>query len=265
MDIIGSVLALLTARLIGVACAAGALFFWHPPVRVKLRQFLKFDRELISTTLRISLPFALERVCADAANLVFQMIMSGLGTAVIAIRAIAASMLGVLYCPAAAMAHVSVALVGRCVGAEMPEEAYRYGKRCRQISLFLLIAASFVFFPLMPGLLAQYNPSAEAEVLIPKLLLSSLPCLFLFWPASNTYPSVLRSCGDSLFPTVTSIGVLWLVNIGMGYLLAMPIQMGIWGVWIAVWLGWIAQGITLTLRFRSRKWISKKLFADQKG
>ena len=265
MDIVGSVLALLSARIIGMICAAVLLFFWRPPIRMKLSHLFQFDKSLISSTLRISLPFALERVCTDAANLVFQMIMSSLGTVVIATRAIANSMLGVLYCPASAMAHVSVAVVGRCVGADMPDEAYRYGKRCRQIALFLLIAASLIFFPLMPVLLNQYNPSAEARILVPKLLISCLPCLFLFWPASNTYPSALRACGDSVYPTITSISVLWIVNIGLGYLLSIPLQMGIWGVWIAACCGWIAQSISFTIRFNSRKWMTKALFKTSKS
>lgn len=264
MDIIGSVYALLTARIIGLSCAVVALFFWRPPVRMKLRHFLTFDRHLILPAVRISFPFALERICADAGNLAFQMIMSSLGTATIAIRAIANSMLGVLYSPATAMAHVSVAVVGRCVGAGIPEEAYRYGKRCCQIALLLLLAASAVFFPLMPMLLAQYDPSAEATVMVPRLLLSCLPCLFLFWPMSNTYPSVLRACGDSLYPTVTSISVLWVMNIGFGYILAVLLDMGLWGVWISAWLGWIVQGLILSARFRSRKWTQKSLFKTAK-
>ena len=75
------------------------------------------------------------------------MLLTGLGTAMIATHAIANSLLGVLYSPALAAGNLAVAVIGRCIGAGYHDEAYRYGKRCISISRLLLFAAGLLFYP----------------------------------------------------------------------------------------------------------------------
>lgn len=257
MDINGSVLALLLARIAGAAAAVVALFLWKPPVRMKVWQLFAYDGLILRSTLKVSLPFAMEQICASCGNLVSQMYMTALGTTAIATQAITNSLIGVLYSPAMSVSNLAVTVVGRCIGAGKQEEAYLYGRRCNQIALLLLIAASLVFYPLLPLLLQQYNPTWEAESMAKLLLFASIPCLLLFWPMSNTLPSTLRSASDSLFPTVVSLAVLWLVNIALGYVLAIHAGLGLWGIWIATWSAWAVRSAVFYTRFRSRKWLHK--------
>lgn len=255
LDIQGSVLALLLARIVGALSAVVALFFWKPSVRVDLRHLFAYEPVLLHSTLQVSLPFILEQLCYSAGSVVSQMYMLHLGTTAIYINSTANNLLGFLTSPAMSASSLSVTVVGRCVGAKEYDEAYRYGKRCNQIALLFLILASLIFYPLLPVLLRQYNPSAEAFVYARNLLLASIPFLLLFWGKSYTLPSTLRASSDTLFPTLVSLGVLWAVSIGLGYLLAVPCGLGLWGVWIATWSAWAIRSTAFDLRFRSRKWL----------
>ena len=257
MDIQGSVVALFLARALGAIAAVIALFVWNPPVKMKFVQLLDFDGLLLRSTMKVGIPFSMEQVCINCGSLVSQIYMATLGTTVIATQAITVSQMGLLYSPATSVGTLAVTVVGRCVGAGNQEAAYYYGRRCNQISLVLLVAASIVFYPLLPLLLQQYNPSAEAARMATMLCYASIPFLLLFWPRSNTLPSTLRAASDSAYPSTVSLCVLWLVNIGLGYLLSITCGLGLWGIWIATWSGWIIRSIFFHFRFHSRKWLNK--------
>ncbi len=257
LDIKGSVWALFLARVVGTLVAAAALFLWKPPMRFRLRQLFAYDASLVRSCMKVSIPLGLEQMCMSLANLVSGMYMTALGTTAIATNAIANSMMGLLNSPASSASSLAVTVVGRCIGAGEQEEAYRYGKRCNTISVALMMLSMLVFYPLLPVLLKQYNPSPQGAVMATQLLFWSIPSLLLFWPMSYTLPSTLRASSDSLFPSVLSLAVLWVINIGLGYVLAIPAGLGLWGVWIAQWSGWGLRSLGFALRFRSRKWLHK--------
>ena len=257
MDIAGSVTALILARVVGALAAIGYLFLWKPPVKMKLKEIFCFDNMLLKANLKISLPLGLEQAVMSLAGLISQMIMTTLGTTAIAINAIANSMMGLLYAPTMSIGSLSVTVVGRCVGAGKKDEAFMYGKRCNALAILMLAATALIFYPLMPVFMQQYHPSAEAAVMVRKILFASLPFLVFAWPTSYTMPSTLRSASDSLFPTIVSMSVLWTVTVGLSYLLAIVAGLGLWGVWIASWTGWTVRTALFMYRFHSKKWLDQ--------
>ena len=255
MDITGSVIALFLARLVGAVAAVIALFVWKPPVKMKFTQLFAYDRMILRSTMKVSIPFSMEQICINCGSLVSQMYMTTLGTTAIATQAITLSLMGLLYSPAMSVGTLAVTVVGRCIGAGKRDDAYYYGRRCNQISLLLIVAASLIFYPLLPLLLQQYNPSVEAAKMATQLLYASIPFLLLFWPRSNTLPSTLRAASDSAYPTTVSLCVLWIINIGLGYVLSIQCGLGLWGIWMATWASWIIRSLLFHFRFRSRKWL----------
>ena len=259
MDILGSVFALLLARFIGSAASVILLFFWKAPVKMTFGQIFTCDKGILRSTLQVSIPLGLEQVCSSLGNVVAEMYMISLGTTALATHAIANSVIGVWYSPAMAAANLSVTVVGRCFGAEKYDEAKRYGVRCDQIALILVLLTSALFIPLLPALLGQYHPTPEVLAMAKKLLCWSIPSLLLFWPRSNTLPSTLRAANDTLYPSVVSLAVLWVVTIGLGYVLAIPCKLGLLGVWIAMWASWAIRCVVFSVRFGSGKWLHKAL------
>lgn len=259
MDILGSVFALLLARFIGSAASVILLFFWKAPVKMTFGQIFTGDKGILRSTLQVSIPLGLEQVCSSLGNVVAEMYMISLGTTALATHAIANSVIGVWYSPAMAAANLSVTVVGRCFGAEKYDEAKRYGVRCDQIALILVLLTSALFIPLLPALLGQYHPTPEVLAMAKKLLYWSIPSLLLFWPRSNTLPSTLRAANDTLYPSVVSLAVLWVVTIGLGYVLAIPCKLGLLGVWIAMWASWAIRCVVFSVRFGSGKWLHKAL------
>lgn len=255
LDIKGSVYALFLARAIGAACAVITLFFLHPPIKFRMKEVLTFDRFLAGGMLKVGVPLAFEQICLSIGNIVAEMYMILLGTTALATHAIASSIMGLLYSPAMSASGLAVTVVGRCIGAKEYDEAYRYGKSVTNISLILMALACLIGYPLLPVLLKQYNPSPEVGEMATRLLYWSIFGLMIFFPKSMTLPAVLRAGSDTMYPSIISMVVLWVFTIGMGYILAIPMGLGLNGTWIAMWTGWAVRSTAFSFRFRSRKWL----------
>ena len=252
MDIMGSVWALILARLVGTILTLILLLYWKPPVKMSVWSLFCFDRGLLRRTLRISLPFGLEQICISFGNLTSKMYMIPLGTSAISTHAIANSVLNVFTTASLSAGNLAVTVVGKCVGAGKKEEAYTYGKRCNQIAAVLMILSCVVFVPLLPFLLNRFHPTAEAFTMARQLLLWSIPAMILLSPMSNTLPFTLRAGGDSAYPSIVSLAVLWVISIGLGYVLAIPMELGLWGIWIAQWASWGVRSLLFYIRFRKK-------------
>lgn len=256
MDIRGSVWALFLARSIGAACAVITLFFLHPPVKPIAKEMFVYDRKLSGGILRVGIPLAFEQICLSLGNIVAEMYMILLGTAALATHAIANSIMGLIFAPTMSAANLAVTVVGRCIGAGEKDEAYRYGKACTNIGMILMGIACLIGYPLLPILLKQHNPSPEVAVMATRLLYWSLFGLMIFFPKSSTLPAVLRAGSDTMYPTIVSMIVLWVFTIAMGYLLAIPMGLGLNGTWIAMWTAWAVRSTAFSFRFRSKKWLN---------
>lgn len=195
LDIQGSVYALILARILGALCAIALLFFIHPPISMPPKQLFSFDRQLVGSTLRVSVPLGLEQIFSTCGSIVAGMFMVQLGTSAVAVNAISNSLLSVLYAAATSAATLAVTLVGRCIGAERQEEARRYSIESVYICFAILALTSVVFFPLMPLPLNQYHPYARGGCDSEKTAVFELACAVCIL-ADVLYHAQLPACGE---------------------------------------------------------------------
>ncbi|MDE7262782.1 MAG: hypothetical protein K2N78_12095, partial [Oscillospiraceae bacterium] len=254
LDIQGSALALISARVLGSASGVVFLFLWKPPVKIRLRDMFSLDGPLLHSIFHISAPFCIEQLFANGGSLIMTMFMAPLGTSAIAAHAVANSLMGIIHGAGTSAGTLSVTVVGRCVGAGEMEAARKYGGGMNWIARVLVAIASIIIYPLMPLLLRLYNPSPEAYSMALRLLLYTLPSLLLFWPLSNTLPNTLRAVGDTVFPSVLSLAATWTIRVALGYWMTVPMGMGIMGVWGSMWIEWAVRALCLQLRFTRGKW-----------
>ena len=259
LDILGYSLSLLGARILGGGLGAVLLFVWKPAVSFNLPELLVFDKELFRSTLKTSIPFTVDMLLSSAGSIILNAYMIPLGTTAIATHSIASGMMTMLYAVPYAAASLAQILAGRCLGAGKQDEAYTYGNRCLQLYTIMQLLVSVIFFLLLPALLQLFQTSDAVSDTTTKLLLWSLPALIVPFAACNVYTETIRSAGDSNYITIVSSAVLLLFNTGLGYILAIVVEMGLLGVWVAMWCGWFARGALLWWRFRSRIWLRHKL------
>lgn len=264
MDIQGSALAQILARTVGSLSALAVLFLSKRiPVRMTLRSVFSFRRSILSAILEVSIPFGLEQIFLYGGNIVITSMTVPLGTTAMAINSIAASLFGVMTAAAMAAGNLAVTVVGRCIGANEREHAYRYGYKMVVLALLLLLLSAAVFYPFFPLMLSRlYSATAAVQAETLHLLYGVLIPTLLFWPASNVIPYVLRAAHDTVFPSVVSLASMWGVRIAWGYLLAFQLKLGLDGLWIAMWAEWAVRTAVLSVRFFRKKWLSKAVHPE---
>lgn len=250
LDIKGSYLALISARVVGMAAAIWELMRVRKGVRLKASDLLVYDRELLKKTFRVSIPLSLEQLLGSAGGVISARYMSRLGTTPLAINAIANSLMGMLQSPAYSSGSLAVTIVGRCFGAGKKDEAKAYTYKSYLLGSVLFLVTAVIFYPLLPVIIKIYKPTAECARLTMQLLYICFPMILLFLPGNQVLPSALRCYVDNVYPSVVSFSVMWIVNILGGYLLAITAGMGLMGVWVASWSGWAIRTVAYGLRFR---------------
>lgn len=69
----------------------------------------------------------------------------------------------------------------------------------------------------------------------------------------------LRGVGNVMFPMVIAIISCWCISILFSYLLGVHLGLGLYGCWIAFIMDELFRGLLFFRRFKSKKWMTKKV------
>jgi len=69
-----------------------------------------------------------------------------------------------------------------------------------------------------------------------------------------TMVKCLVATGDVNFPMLVSVFSVWLVSVGLGWVLGIGLEMGLVGIWIAMACDECLRGLIFIIRFKTGKW-----------
>ena len=256
LDIMGSVLSLNLARIVGGAAAIWMLLSPKSVLRVQARHVFRIDKKIIREIFRIGIPFGMEQLFMNGGSMLVQIYIARLGTMNVAANAVANSAFSLLYAAPSAVGNLAVTVVGQCVGAGEKGLARRYGKGMIKLATGINVLALAVLLPLLPFILKLYQAPDNTLSMIYTVLGIAAVCMPFFWPSSNTMPSVLRSAGDAAFSSYFSLVTMWVIRVGLGYVFAIPLKLGLPGVWMCMCLEWAVRTVVFWKRFGTEKWLS---------
>ena len=118
-------------------------------------------------------------------------------------------------------------------------------------NLFILAA--------LPLLLRLYSLSAEATDYARILLLAHGGIGILIWPVAFQLPQTLRAAGDTRFTMLVSSASMWAFRVVLGVIMAKTFQMGVLGMWGAMFVDWIGRSVVFVIRYRGHRWETKAL------
>lgn len=257
LDIAGTVLSLNLARFIGAAVSMWILLHKKSSFHISLRHIFRLDFSIQKSVMKIGLPFGLEQVFFNGGSMLVQTYVVLLGTVSVAANAISNSAISILYSAGLAVSTLAVTVVGQCIGAGDKKLARHYGSKMIWLGTAIILLSLIVFLPLMPLILMLYQAPPETLHIIYMLVLTAAVPMPFFWSMSNVMPAVLRAAGDSLFGSVISLVTMWIVRVGLGYLIALPLGFGLQGVWVCLGMEWAVRTVIFRLRFRSDVWLQK--------
>ena len=114
---------------------------------------------------------------------------------------------------------------------------------------------------LFPHLYKLYTDNAETLTLLNKMMVIHIIMMVIANPFVNIITNAFKGAGDAWYCTVISVICMWVVNVGLGIFLAADfgLGLGVIGSLISGNASVIVKSIIYFFRFRTDKWMKKKL------
>ncbi|WP_391571409.1 MATE family efflux transporter [Cohnella sp.] len=259
MGVVGLSISLIAARAIGAATSFVYLLKFNHTLQFTMKRLFKLDAGILKKIMFIGLPFAAEQMFFNGGKLLTQTFIVQLGTLALTANAIAGSISGLLQIGGSTLGIAVVTVVGQCIGSRDIEDARKFIKSFLGFSVVLFLLLTGIILPLFPVLMHLYSapPEIVSDIFLLVLLISIAQPIM--WALSFVLPSALRAAGDSKFTSIASLLTMWLLRIGLGYVLGISLGMGVMGIWLAMVAEWGVRGLIFGLRFRGDKWYRHKL------
>jgi putative MATE family efflux protein len=254
LGVVGSALGAASGRLVGGLLVMAILVRGRSGLQLRLAH-LRPDWDMIRRILRVGLPTGMEQMLFRTGHMAFARILAELGTMAYAANQVAIIVLSLSFMPGFGFAIAATTLVGQSLGAKEPEAAeqraytaYRLGA-----SLMTTIGLIIVLFP------AQFMGAFTDEAQVVALGRVPVRVVGLAQPilaAAMIFPGGLRGAGDTRYPMMINGASIWLIRLPLAYLLALSLDWGLGGAWVAMALDFALRASLNFLRFRGGRWKS---------
>lgn len=261
--------------LISRTVAAAVLLFllyrnkeYHGKAAISIKgiSHVYFDWELIKRILMIGIPNGIENGMFQIGKLMMMSLIASFGTTAIAANAACGNIASFSCLPGTAIGLSMLTVIGQCVGAGDINAVTYYTKKLMRLAYIYIAVLNVFIYIFAPQIVSIYNLAPETTSLSIFITRFYAICVIVFWSPSFALPNTLRAVNDATFTMIVSFASMWLVRVGMGYVLKMtnifglqdymswPSYYGLFGVWIAMVLDWIARSACFIIRFMHGKW-----------
>ncbi len=259
MGVAGAAIATLASRIFGAVIILYLLRWRSHGITLDSLLHWRLDFKMIRTILKIGIPNGLENGMFQIGKILVQGLVASFGTVAIAANAVGNSIASMATIPGAAVGLGMITIVGQCIGAKRYDEAKRYMFRLTGLAYVLMIFVNIILFLLLNPLIGLFNLSAETASITSVLLIYHGIMSSILWPMAFTLPNGLRAANDVKYTMLVSVISMWACRIGLSYILASFLNLGVLGVWIAMTIDWAVRIIFFLGRVISGKWKKKEV------
>ena len=157
------------------------------------------------------------------------------------------------FMPLWGLSNAAATLVGQNLGAKKPERAEESAWQTAHFAMMVLVAIAIILFVFAPFFLPFFNP-AEAVVNAGVLTLRIFCVSYIVFGYGLVLSQSFNGAGDTKTPTKINFVCFWLIEIPLGYLLAIGLGWGLAGVCWAVAIAEAIMSFTFIWLFRKGKW-----------
>ena len=217
-------------------------------------QSLKYTGEII----KVGIPGGVSSLSYSLSQVVSTGILAGLGIIALSTKIYISSIVFYVYVVGYSLGISLAILIGWMIGAGQYERAYKLNQQVLKLSVSLNIVMSIVLFFNYRFFVGLFTGNEQIIAMARGILF-----IDIFVEIGRAFNHVeensLRGAGDVNFPMIVSILSCWFLSILFSYILGIGFGMGLYGCWIAFMLDELFRGLMFFYRFRSRKWMQKKL------
>ena len=226
----------------------------HPTTKRYMDDFsLKtklFQKKMFQTLIKLGFPTALQMFFEVTAFAGAAFICGLISANDIASHQIALSMASFTFNLSIGFSVASTVMIGRRAGERDFVGLQKVGINNMKI-VFIFMAFCGLFFIVGRNILPTFftkKEDIEVIMLASKLLI--IAALFQLSDGVQVVAlGILRGIQDVKIPSLITFVAYWIITIPLGYFLCVTLNMGAWGMWIALGLGLTISAVFLVMRF----------------
>lgn len=256
MGVAGAAIATTASRFIAAFAVIILLQTRNPVLSLTFKTFLIPDPGMIKRILSIGLPSGVENGMFHIGKLMLASMISGFGTVAITANAVANNVAGFFNVPGCAVGQAMLVVIGQATGYGDRNETLRYGRILHRMGLAAQFTAHALHLIFLGPIISLYQLSAATAFETKRLLISCAVCSMLFWAESFCTPNILRAAGRAKFTMVISSFSMWVFRIGSAIILAKTFKLGVFGVWIGMYIDWVFRAAVFFNSYRKGRWVA---------
>lgn len=217
-----------------------AFYTWIKEKRLRFQKaYFKYDGNVLTECLRFSFSSSIQQSVMNFGILMIQGLVNSFGTAVMAAFAAAVKIDSFAYMPAQEFANAFSLFISQNFGAQKIERVKEGIKKAVLVSVLFCLSVSIGVFIFANNLMQLFVEAEQTEIIsigigylrIEGAFYLGIGILFLLY---GFYRGINKP-EMSLVLTVISLGT----RVVLAYLLSPISQIGVYGIWVAIPIGWI--------------------------
>ena len=252
MGVTGAAVATSIGRSVGVAFQVYLLVRGGGVIKIAIKH-LKVAWDVVRRLLWVGITGTLQFLIASASWIVLMRIIALFGSESVAGYTIAIRLIIFTILPSWGLANAAATLVGQNLGAGQPERAEISVWRSAFYNMLFLFTVSVIYFIGAPPILGLFND--DPEVLQAGILSIRIISLgYIFFAYGMVISQAFNGAGDTRTPTIINFFCFWMLEIPLGYFLAVNLNWELAGVCAAIAISETVMAIVCIIVFRKGRW-----------
>lgn len=248
----GAAIATTIGRGSAVLFQLGILFFGYSKIKVALKD-LVLQVGVMWNLIKVSLGGIGQFLIGTSSWVFLMRIMSEFGSEVLAGYTIAIRVMMFTLMPAWGMSNAAATLVGQNLGAKQPDRAEKSVWMTGKYSAIFMLLVSIVYLIFSPQIIALFTDETEV-ISYGSLCLRVIAAGYVFYGYGMVVINAFNGSGDTKTPTYINFVCFWLFQLPLAYLVAITLNYGPVGVFIAITLAEVLIAIIGIIWFKKGKW-----------
>ena len=251
----GAAIATVVSRAVAMVLLAVIHFKKHIP-SFPLSQFRPMPWQELRNLLKIGVPAMSENISYCLSQVVITFFINQISNEALASRAYCANMIMFVYLFCISITQGGDILVGHLVGQRRHQDAYILGNFFFRWSMIITLTGSALLALAGRSILSAFTDN-------PDIIAMGMWVLVVDWfleigRTANIFATgTLRATGDTVYPFVVGVIFQWSVDVGLSYVIGIPLGFGLVGMWVGFALDENIRGVILLHRWKSGKWRTK--------
>jgi putative MATE family efflux protein len=257
MGIAGAALSNVISQALGAVIGLWLLFSGRTRIKLTLRDF-RFVPAMTLRLVKIGFPSLISMLQSNFSMFVLTWIIVPFGTVAVAANSLVSNINGFVITPNLGMGGAVSVLVGQNLGARKPERAVKSTWLGAAILEAFLVACSVIILVWAERLVGFFD-NDPALVAIGAAFLRIATVSYLVMGLNSALMSCISGAGDTLPNMIVNIGMIWVLQIPLAYLLSHYTSLNVYGIRWGMVIATFAATIAYFTYFKLGKWKRKKV------